>query len=218
MRTVPIVVVDDGSSDETAKQLAARFGEHVAVRRLNENKGFATACNFAADFVDTEWTVFLNNDTVAFPGWLDNMFAYQRQHPSAAALGARLLYPDGTAQHAGVVFGSDSLPYHAYHGFPGEHPAVMQLRRLQAVTGACLLIRTDLFRDIGGFDAAYRNGYEDIDLCLPRGRHRSRGPLLPSGRFGARRISGAQDSHPRTTRRTSICSCNAGLTPLSTTI
>jgi hypothetical protein len=69
-------------------------------------------------------------------------------------------------QHAGVVIGRDRLPHHVYAGFPGDHPAVLRCRPFQVVTGACLLLRRSAFRAVGGFDLRYRNGHEDVDLCL----------------------------------------------------
>ena len=103
------------------------------------------------------------------PGWLDALANYADSHPQAGAVGARLLYPDGTVQHAGVVFGEDRNPHHIYAGFPGDHPAVMRSRRFQAVTAACMLVRRGTFESLGGFDPAFRNGHEDVDLCLRLG-------------------------------------------------
>jgi hypothetical protein len=80
-----------------------------------------------------------------------------------------LLYPNGTVQHAGVVICQDGLPRHIYQGFPGHHPAVNRSREFQAVTAACVLIRRDAFERVGGFDSAYRNCLEDVDLCLRLG-------------------------------------------------
>jgi GT2 family glycosyltransferase len=81
-------------------------------------------------------------------------------------VGAKLLFPNGRIQHAGVVFARDLVPRHVYAGFPGHHPAVNKSRQFQAVTAACALIRRELFEKAGAFDAAFVNGYEDVDLCL----------------------------------------------------
>jgi hypothetical protein len=87
----------------------------------------------------------------------------------AAIVGSKLLFPDGSIQHAGVAISQDGLPRNLYTGFPGDHPAVCKSRPLQAVTGACCLVRRDAFSEAGGFDEAFRNGYEDVDLCLRLG-------------------------------------------------
>lgn len=163
-----IIVVDDASPDHTAGVLAA-YGAAIRVERLERNGGFAAACNRGAAVADGDLLLFLNNDVLPRPGWLAEMVAHLDAHPRAAAAGAKLLYPDGTVQHAGVVFGQDGHPRHIYSGFPAAHPAVNRSRPYQAVTAACMLIRRSAFRGAGGFDTAYRNGLEDVDLCLRLG-------------------------------------------------
>jgi hypothetical protein len=81
-------------------------------------------------------------------------------------VGSRLLFPDRTIQHAGVVFSLSGDPLHVYVGFPAEHPVVMRSRRFQAVTAACMLIRAEVFDQLDGFDTDYHNDLEDVDLCL----------------------------------------------------
>jgi GT2 family glycosyltransferase len=84
-------------------------------------------------------------------------------------IGAKLLYPGGDIQHAGVAICADRRPRHIYRGFPAAHPAVCRSRRFQVVTGACMLVRRSLFNHLGGFDVAFLNGFEDVDLCLRAG-------------------------------------------------
>lgn len=163
-----VVVVDDASPDDTAEVLAG-YGPQIDVVTLPTNQGFAVACNTGVAVAQTDLVVLLNNDTTPHPGWLAALVQYAEQHPSAAAVGARLLHLDGSVQHAGVVIGRDRLPHHVYAGFPGDHPAVTRSRRFQIVTGACLLLRRSIFVSLGGFDDAYRNGHEDVDLCLRLG-------------------------------------------------
>jgi len=163
-----ILVVDDGSTDDTAQVLAA-YGDRIDVLRQPVNLGFGAACGAGVEAARTELVVLLNNDTTPHPGWLDALVGCAVEHPAAAAVGARLLHLDGTVQHAGVVIGRDRLPHHAYAGFPGDHPAVLRCRPFQVVTGACLLLRRSAFRAVGGFDLRYRNGHEDVDLCLRLG-------------------------------------------------
>jgi len=160
-----VVVVDDASTDNTPALLAG-YGERIRVLRLDENAGFATACNRGAAVAIGERLVFLNNDTEPQPGWLAALRRYADEHLRAAMVGAKLLYPTGTVQHAGVVFGQDGYPHHLYAGFPAEHPAVSHPRRLQAVTAACMLVRREAFEEAGGFDPGFHNSLEDVDLCL----------------------------------------------------
>ena len=160
-----LLVVDDASPDDTA-QLLLTYGDRIEVLSQPVNLGFGAACGAGVEAAGTELVVLLNNDTTPHPGWLDALVGCAVSHPAAAAVGARLLHLDGTVQHAGVVLGRDLLPHHAYVGFPGDHPAVLRCRPFQVVTGACLLLRRSAFRAVGGFDLRYRNGHEDVDLCL----------------------------------------------------
>jgi GT2 family glycosyltransferase len=160
-----VIVVDDASTDSTPTLLAS-YGEAIRMLRLPANVGFARACNEGAALAAHDTLVFLNNDTEPLPGWLQALSRYAREHPAAAVVGAKLIYPTGAVQHAGVAIGQDGYPHNLYAGLPAEHPAVNRSRRLQAVTGACMLVRRDAFAAAGGFDPAYLNSLEDVDLCL----------------------------------------------------
>jgi GT2 family glycosyltransferase len=162
-----VLVVDDASTDDTSAMLAA-YGDAVRQVRLEQNAGFATACNMGAAAAQADHLVFLNNDTIPQPGWLDALVGYADRY-AVAAVGSKLLLPDGTVQHAGVVFGFQGDPLHIYAGCPADHPAVSKSRRFQAVTAACMLIRRDTFEQAGGFDTGYHNDLEDVDLCLRLG-------------------------------------------------
>ena len=122
-----------------------------------------------ASLASGTFLIFLNNDTLPQQGWLENLLRYAREHPRAAVVGAKLLYPDDTVQHAGVVICQDHYPRHIYTGFPADHPAVSKSRPFQIVTAACALVRRDIFASFNGFDTLYVNGYEDVDFCLRMG-------------------------------------------------
>lgn len=136
---------------------------------LPQPGGFSAACNTGAAASSGELLVFLNDDTIPQPGWLDALVGYAERNPAAAIIGAKLLFADGRVQHAGVVVCGDGYVRHAYAGFPSDHPAVNRSRRFKIVTAACMLVRRQLFEQLAGFDTAYRNGYEDVDLCLRAG-------------------------------------------------
>src|SRR5262249_47182435 len=87
-------------------------------------------------------------------------------HPEVSIVGSKLVYPDNTIQHAGVVICQDHYPRHIYTGFPADHPAVCKSRAFQIVTGACMLVRRAAFERAGGLDPSFRNGFEDVDFCL----------------------------------------------------
>lgn len=160
-----VVVVDDASTDGTAEVLA-QFGSALTVVRHDENQGFARACNDGARAARGDLLVFLNNDTLPRPGWLDALLTAAEAAPDVGAVGARLLYPDGTIQHAGIGFTPDFEPFHLHQGVPADAPAVTEDRDCEAVTGACLLVPRAVYDEIGGFDEGYRMYFEDVDLCL----------------------------------------------------
>jgi GT2 family glycosyltransferase/SAM-dependent methyltransferase len=166
---VEIIVVDDASND-TTRELLAGYGNRIRTVRHATNTGFGRACNDGAAIASaSDYLVFLNNDTIPGDGWLDALVRHADTHPAAAVVGAKLLFPNGTIQHAGVVICQDRYPRHIYAGFPADHPAVSKSRRFQAVTAACALVRRQAFEEAGGFDASFVNGYEDVDLCLRLG-------------------------------------------------
>ena len=161
-----VIVVDNASSDETAEQLSRL--DNIRFTRNTANLGFARASNQGAAMAAGKYLLFLNNDTEPTPGWLRSMVAEVEADPAVAVVGSKLLYPDGTVQHGGVVFayaGPEPItPLHLH----ARQPASASHRRLElrAVTAACMLMRPEVFREHGGFDEAFVNGGEDIDLCL----------------------------------------------------
>jgi O-antigen biosynthesis protein len=160
-----VIVVDNASTDATPQLLAAR--STVRTIRNEANRGFSGACNQGAAAARGKHLLFLNNDTVPLAGWLDHLVQEFRQQPNVAVVGSKLLYPTGLVQHAGVAFARESRsPFHPYRGLLADDPRVNRRRELQAVTAACLLIRRAWFDRCGGFSEDYRNGYEDLDLCL----------------------------------------------------
>ena len=163
-----IIVVDDASSDHTPS-LLREYGDAIQVVTQGQNSGFAGACNNGAKAAASDYLVFLNNDTHPLPGWLDALAGYADEHPAAAVVGSKLLFPDNTIQHAGVVITDSLNPVHIYAGFPAGHPAVNRSRRFPIVTAACALFRRQAFEDAGGFDDSFANGFEDVDLCLRLG-------------------------------------------------
>jgi GT2 family glycosyltransferase len=162
---VEVVIVDDASPRPLT--LVEGIPSNVTVVRTDVNMGFAGACNLGAQYARGHYLVFLNNDTEPQPFWLEHLIAAAESRPSIGIVGARLLYPDKTIQHAGVAFSQrDGVPRHLYRGFPATHPACTKARDMQAVTAACMLVDGEFFNEIGGFSTSYVNEYEDIDLCM----------------------------------------------------
>lgn len=164
-----VLIVDNASTDGTREFLRTLEGD-VRVITNPANLGFARACNQGAREAAGEYLLFLNNDTAPQPGWLEALLAVAERDPRIGVVGAKLLFPDDTIQHAGVAIIEDSpyplSPVHLHYHAPAGAPQANLEREVDAVTGACLLIRRDVFRDVGGFDEGYLNGYEDVDLCL----------------------------------------------------
>lgn len=167
-RGCDIVVVDDCSSDDTPTLLAG-YGDAIRTIRQPVNRGYGQAVNDGTAAARHGLIVHLNNDTIPQPGWLEGLIRYAECNPRAAVVGSKLLNVDGSIQHAGMVFCTERKPWHLYRWFPAEHPAVHISRRFQVVTSACLLVRREAFDSVGGFDATYRNSYNDVDFCLRLG-------------------------------------------------
>jgi GT2 family glycosyltransferase len=126
--------------------------------------------NFAVKQTDSPWLLFLD-DTVEViePEWLTIM-AEHIQRPEVGAVGARLLNPNDTIEHAGIVLGVDGIAQPAFRGFPAEHPGVNRqlqvTRNCSAVSSACMLTRREIFQQAGGFDESLSGALADVDLCL----------------------------------------------------
>ena len=164
-----VIVVDNASSDGTADWFAtaSRSPRPVRYHRNAENLGFAKGNNIGARLTQGEHLLFLNNDTLVQPRWLAEMLRVRRSNSAIGVVGIKQLFPyTNTIYHTGIVFTPDGRPEHLYPHLDASLPHVNKQREYQAVMGACFLIDRALFDDCGGFDEAYRNGYEDIDLCM----------------------------------------------------
>jgi GT2 family glycosyltransferase/glycosyltransferase involved in cell wall biosynthesis len=162
---VELILVDNASTGPAMAPLLAAWEGSARIIRNPANLGFATACNQGAEASTAPVTVFLNTDTEVRRGWLDPLMD-ALEDPSVGMAGSRLLYPDGRIQHAGMALIPGGLPVHVHRGVPGDHPVATRSRDLRMVTAACCAMPRGLFMEVGGFDAGYRNGHEDVDLCL----------------------------------------------------
>jgi GT2 family glycosyltransferase/glycosyltransferase involved in cell wall biosynthesis len=160
-----VIVADDVSSDLTASIEERVSG--ITVSRPDANLGFLRNCNTAAALARGELLVFLNNDTAVTQGWLDTLVATLDAHPDAGIVGPRLVYPDGSLQEAGGIVWDDASGWNYGREDAADKPAYNYLRDTDYVSGACLVIRTDLWRSLGGFDERFAPAYyEDTDLCF----------------------------------------------------
>jgi len=157
-----IIFVDDGSTDGSRDWLAGLAAPCRAV--LNEkNLGFALSCNRGAAAASGEFLFFLNNDLVLLPGWFEPMLAAFARRSRAGLVGnVQLNHATGAVDHTGIVFNCKGKPEH--DTAPG--PGLPHTREVAALTGACFGIRRVTWQQLGGFDAGYVNGCEDVDLCF----------------------------------------------------
>jgi GT2 family glycosyltransferase len=169
-----VVAVGQARDLDDAQRRAAAMAErdrrvrvvHLPMPSFN----YSAVNNQAAALTRHELLLLLNDDVEPIEsGWLDHMAAHL-DDPAVGIAGPRLLYPDGTVQHGGVLMGLGGPCDHASRGLPGNAPGpggrVTLDQALSAVTGACLLIRRAIFDAVGGLDEAYPSAFNDIDLCM----------------------------------------------------
>ncbi|MEM1411352.1 MAG: glycosyltransferase [Pseudomonadota bacterium] len=160
-----VIVLDDASSDETPALLAELPG--LRFFRNEQNLGFIGTCNRGAEAARGDYVLFLNNDTQVTDGWLDALEATFRERPDAGLVGARLVYPDGTLQECGGMVFSDGSGWNYGRGDDPDRPEYQALREVDYCSGACVMLRRDLFSELGGFDRHYAPAYyEDTDLAF----------------------------------------------------
>lgn len=165
-----ILVVDNGSVEPETASLLREWRARLQVLRSNEAFNWSRLNNLAASCARGDLLLLLNNDIEALkPGWLEAMAA-QAHRPAVGAVGALLLYPDGTIQHGGVVVGMHRGADHAYRDMQLNHFAHRGRSQLlsgwAAVTGACLMLRRELLERVGGLDEGLPVEFNDVDLCL----------------------------------------------------
>ncbi|MBN9022129.1 MAG: glycosyltransferase, partial [Rhizobiales bacterium] len=166
-----VVVVDDCSPQEDYALLATLEG--LVYVRAAKNAGFVGSCNLGAKKARGKFLLFLNNDTEVTHGWLQPLIDSFDQYENVGIVGSKLVYPDGRLQEAGCVYWRDATGLNYGRGRQGyDSPEFSYVREVDKVSGACLMIESSLFREIGGFDTLFAPGYkEDADLCFAARRH-----------------------------------------------
>jgi GT2 family glycosyltransferase len=168
-----IILVDTGSTQRETLRYYEELQAEPNVRLVEYPHApfnFSATNNFGAGFATGDMLLFLNNDTeVLNADWLEEMAGWM-ERPGVGVVGAKLIRPDETIQHAGVVIGLGGHASHVFDGCSKQYYSIFGspdwYRNYQAVTGACLMIRRELFATVGGFDEAYLIGYSDTTLCL----------------------------------------------------
>ncbi len=163
-----IVVVRGDSQSPDAHAYFSRVSHRLL--RVSGASNVSTLKNFTVKQTVSPWVLFFDGDVeVIESDWLTIM-AEHIQRPEVGAVGARLLNPNDTIEHAGIVIGINGTAQPAFRDFPAEHPGAnrqLQItRNSSAVSGACMLTRRQVFQEFGGFDESLPEGFADIDLCL----------------------------------------------------
>lgn len=168
-----ILIVDNGSVERRTADYFARLRQRQNVRVLEDHRAynFSAINNLAVQRARGSYLCFLNNDTeVLEPSWLTELMRHAVR-PHVGAVGAKLLYEDGSIQHAGVVIGIGDAAGHAHRflapGQPGYFQMAHVAQYVSAVTAACLVVQKEKFLHVGGFDEVeLAVAFNDVDLCL----------------------------------------------------
>ena len=167
-----IIIVDNGSDDRDTLNYLKDIDkdERIKVIPYNIPFNYSAINNFAVNQSEGSVLLFLNNDIeVKQPGWFKEMLSLACR-PEIGCVGAKLYYPDGTIQHAGVILGLGGYAAHSHRGIDGNSAGYINRlnvrQNLSAVTGACLMMRKEVFLTVGGMDEEFAVAYNDVDLCL----------------------------------------------------
>jgi GT2 family glycosyltransferase/glycosyltransferase involved in cell wall biosynthesis len=173
-RSCEFLVVDDGTREADVLEALKQAADDLEFRLVlnHQNLGFSATVNQGMRLARGRLIVLCNNDIEFFQPWLEPLEAAFAAEPELGIVGARLLYPYGTIQHAGM----DKVPghlrwNHTFAGWPGDHTKANQPRYVWSVTGALLAVRREVLRRFGGFSTAYGAAYEDLDYCLRAWTH-----------------------------------------------
>lgn len=148
------------------------YGLPMQLVVMGRNGGFSAACNAGAAAARADTLALVNSDIIPTePGWLQALARKLDRRGRVGVVGPKLLYDDGSLQHAGLLFKRDRhgvwLNHHYYKGMPSNYGPANVERMVPGITGACMVMPRALFNEVGGFDGSYVIGdYEDSDLCL----------------------------------------------------
>lgn len=167
-----LVIVDNESHDAATHQYYEELIGFPDVRivKYSGDFNFSAALNLGASQAQGDIFLFLNNDVrIIDPYWLTELARWALL-PDVGIVGAKLLYPDGKIQHAGLVLGMEGHANHIFAGLPegasGLFGSVEWYRNYSALTGACMAIRRNVYDEVGGFNTDYQLAFSDIEICL----------------------------------------------------
>lgn len=170
-----IIIVENNSTEPETFAYYKELEQDPRIRVVtwespNHEFNYSAINNYGATFAQGKYLLLLNNDTeVITPDWIQEMVMFV-QRSDVGAAGAKLYYPDDTVQHAGLCIGMLTLAGHYHRGFPRQHPGYMgrliYAHDVSAVTAACVLIRRDVWDQVGGLDESFKVAFNDVDLCM----------------------------------------------------
>ncbi|MDC0837010.1 tetratricopeptide repeat protein [Limnoraphis robusta] len=169
-----VVVIDNGSDEQETFDIINAWKQKEPQRfscyEFDVPFNYPQINNYGVTKARGDYLLFLNNDTeVLTPDWIEAMVE-QAQRSSIGAVGALLLYPDDTIQHAGVVLGIGGVAGHSHKGYLAHHLGyynqLVTVNNYSAVTGACLMCRRETFEEVGGLDEELEVAFNDVDFCL----------------------------------------------------
>ena len=160
-----VLLAEDASTDETVEVLSRV--KNLRILRNPENLGFLRNCNNALQHVRGRYVLYLNNDVQVTDGWLTSLYETFFKHTNVGAVGPRFVYPSGHLQEAGVAFRHDATADMVGLNDDPAKPRYNYVRQVDYISGACLMLPTELAKQLGGFSEEFLPCYcEDSDLCL----------------------------------------------------
>lgn len=168
-----VIIVENNSTEkETFEYYEAIAQKHgnIKIVKWEDNFNYSAINNFGVNYAKGEFILLLNNDVEIINGsCLEEMLMFA-QRKDVGAVGAKLYYSDDNVQHAGVILGLGGTAGHAHKHFGRSHPGYMArasiAQNLSACTAACLMMRRDVFDEVGGLDENFEVAFNDVDLCM----------------------------------------------------
>lgn len=160
------VIIADDCSDDITRQLDV-ISKNVRMIRTPENYGFLRNCNYASAYARGEYIVFLNNDTQVQADWLSALLRVLQENSDIGLTGSKLVYPDGRLQEDGGILWKDGSAWNYGNGSNPALPEFCYVKECDYISGASIMIRTALWKQLGGFDERFEPAYyEDSDLAF----------------------------------------------------
>lgn len=167
-----IIIIENGSREDETFRLYERLKSTgmVQIAEWDEAFNFSSVNNYGVNYASGDILLFLNNDVeVIHSDWLENMLQHATRS-EVGAVGAKLYYPNDRVQHAGIVIGMGGIAGHPHKYFHRRSQGYMKrlsiIQNVSAVTGACLMVRKEVFKEVDGFDEGFQLAFNDVDLCL----------------------------------------------------